>query len=292
MCTLTFMIEIVTASILIMVASLAGKFTVWKRGGNLVENNLDFFVSFSAGVFAIIVYRLATETIEHSESVTTGLAWILGGAIVVWTLSKLLPSLHRHTDGKEINTVGPIDVRRVLLSDGVHNIGDGILLAASFAVSPAVGVLTTISVFVHELIQEISEFFVLREAGYTSRQALKLNFIVSGTILIGSVGGFFLLESFEALEAPLLGVAAGMLLVVVFHDLIPHSVRSSVDLKHHIAHIVWFAIGALLMFGVTAFVPHEYEHEADDTTVHVPLATDVTSGDMKTVYDVHYAGTT
>ncbi len=255
------MFEILAASILIMFASLVGKVTIWKRAGQLIETHLDFLVSFSAGVFAIIVYRLAGETIEHAGSVSTGLGWILGGAVAIWALFKLLPSLHSHAGERAKENLNPIDVRRMLLSDGVHNMGDGILLAASFAVNPAVGMLTTLSVFIHELIQEISEFFVLREAGYTSGQALKLNFIVSATILIGSVGGFFLLQSFEVLEAPLLGIAAGMLLVVVLHDLIPHSVRSSVDFRHHIMHIVWFGVGVLLMLGITSLVPHEHGHE-------------------------------
>lgn len=249
------MVELLVASVVVMIASLAGKLTVWRRAGHLIEKHLDLLVSFSAGVFAIIAYNLAGETIEHAGDITTGLAWVLGGALGIWTLSKLLPALHHHSSEHAVAAPqGSIDVRRMLVSDGVHNAADGILLAASFAVSPIVGILATLSVFIHEIIQEISEFFVLREAGYSSGQALKLNFIISSAVLIGSVGGFFLLESFEVLEAPLLGIAAGMILVVVLHDLIPHSVRSSVGLRHHLAHVAWFAVGAFLMFGIASFV--------------------------------------
>lgn len=257
------MIEILGASLIVMFASLAGVFAVWKRAGRFIENNLDFLISFSAGVFAIIAYTLATETLAHAEEFTTGLAWILGSAFAAWILFKFLPALHAHPDEDKTVPKSSVDIRRMILSDGVHNIGDGILLAASFAAAPIVGIITTLSVFIHELIQEVSEFFVLRGAGYSSRQALKLNFIISGAILIGSVGGFFLLETFEALEVPLLGIAAGMVMVVVLHDLIPHSLQAGRSSRHLWLHLIWFMIGLVLMFGITSMVGHAHEEEHD-----------------------------
>jgi zinc transporter ZupT len=249
------MLELLTASFVVMLASLAGVVSVWKRAGKFVENNLDFLISFSAGVFTIIAYQLAVEATEHAENVAMGLFWILGGALLVWVLSRLMPALHHHPE-EHAPREGTIDIRRMLLSDGVHNIGDGILLAASFAVAPMVGIITTLSVFVHEFIQEISEFFVLRGGGYSARQALKLNFIVSATILFGSVGGYFLLESFEMLEAPLLGLAAGMVMVVILHDLIPHSLHSAHGARHRALHLLWFVIGVFIMFGVASLAGH------------------------------------
>lgn len=233
-----------------MVGSLVGVIAVWKRAGRLIENNLDFLISFSAGVFTIILYNLGSETLENAKSAAAGFLWILAGALGVWVLSKILPALHAHPDEEGVQGSG-MDVRRILLSDSLHNMGDGIVLAASFIAGPFVGFTTTLSVFVHELIQEISEFFVLRGAGYSSKQALTLNFIVSGTVLIGALGGYFLLETFEALEVPLLGLSAGMLLVVILHDLIPHSFRRAGNRAHTFLHILWFAIGAVLMFGLT-----------------------------------------
>ena len=149
-----------------------------------------------------------------------------------------------------------LDARRIMASDALHNLGDGILLAASFTVSSSLGVLTVLSVFVHELVQEMSEFFVLKQAGYSTKKALILNFAFSGTILLGALGSFFLLESFEVVEAPLLGFASGAFLVVVFHDLIPHSVRISRQKNLYLSHLVWFLAGALLMFVINIFVAH------------------------------------
>ena len=90
----------------------------------------------------------------------------------------------------------PLDARRLLLTDGIHNAADGIFLAASYAVSPALALVAGVSIFVHEALQEISEFFVLKDAGYSTKGALVVNFLTSSTIIIGAIGGDFLLDFF------------------------------------------------------------------------------------------------
>ena len=248
------MIEILAASLLVMFASLAGVFSLWQRAEKIIERNLDFLISFSAGVFVVIVYRLSVETIEHAGQAVLGFTWILIGALFIWTVFKLLPALHLHAESGD--ETPHIDPRRILVSDSIHNIGDGVLLAATFSVSVALGVVTTASILIHEVLQEISEFFILRKGGYTPQKALSLNFFTSSSILVGSVGGFFFLELFEYLESPLLGFAAGALLVVVLTDLIPHSIGGSYERLHYVKHILLFLIGVSLMLAVSVFITH------------------------------------
>lgn len=251
------MIEILFYSVVIMLASLVGVFSVWQRAGRVIERNLNLLVSFSAGVFLVIAYQLAVETTEHSGTFGSGFVWIAAGALTVWFLFKFLPSFHHHhAEEFETGHHSRLDARRIMISDAIHNTGDGLLLAASFAVSSSLGALAALSIFVHELVQEMSEFFVLRQAGYSVKRALALNFALSAMILFGALGGFLLLESFEAFEVPLLGLASGAFSVVVFHDLIPHSVRTSRHEKHYLRHVMWFSMGAVLMFVVGLVVGH------------------------------------
>lgn len=266
------LIDIAAASLLVMLASLVGVVALWRQAGNFLTKNLDFLVSFSAGVFVVFLYGLMTEALEHSSSLTSGLLWVGCGAIGVWTATKLLPALHQHHE-HEGHTHHAIDPRRMMLTDGIHNAADGVVLAASFAAGAMVGWAAAVSIFVHELLQEVAEFFVLRDAGYTTRGALTANLLVSSTILIGSIGGYYLLGLFEALEGPLLGIAAGGVLVVVLHDLIPHSVREAHSHAHYVQHMVWFVVGALLMYGVTALVSHE--EPAGHETALLALAQDL-----------------
>ena len=251
------MLEILIASLLVMLASLSGKLITWRQAGPLIERNLHFFVSFAAGVLLVTTYALSQEIVEHAGSLALGFPWIVAGAVLVLVGFRYLPHFHHHHDaGAGDHTHSRIDANRILLSDGIHNIGDGVVIVAAFAASPILGVASTVSILVHEALQEISEFFVLRGAGLSVRTALVYNFLVSSTILIGSIGGYFLLEKFAAIEVPLLGLAAGSYLIVVFHDLIPHSIDSARERGHYFRHLVFFAIGAALMALLVLFLPH------------------------------------
>lgn len=256
------MTALIIASFIIMLASIVGKIFTWQVLGNFIKKNLGLLVSFSAGVFLVVVISLGQEVFEHAENFTTPLIWILAGMIGVSLLFRFLPGFHHHhSDHHEDDEHGHLDARRITLSDAVHNIGDGILLAASFSISVEIGIAATISIFVHELVQEISEFFVLKQAGLSDKRALLINFITSGTILIGAIGGYFFLTSFEALEVPLLAISMGAFLVVVFQDLIPESVRHSHKKKEYLKHFILFLLGVAVMFGISLVASHSHEHE-------------------------------
>lgn len=238
-----------------MLVSLSGKIVTWKGIGPLIERNLHFFVSFAAGVLLVISYSLATEIVEHAGSLNAGFPWIVAGALLVLVAFRYLPNFHHHHDAGHDHAHSRIDANRILLSDAIHNIGDGAVIVVSFAASPVVGIASTASIMLHEMLQEISEFFVLRQAGLSAARALFLNFLSSSTILIGTLIAYFALDRFETLEVPLMGLAAGSYLIVVFHDLIPHSL--SHDSSRHLwKHIAYFAIGATLMGALGHLLPH------------------------------------
>ncbi|MBI4093841.1 ZIP family metal transporter [Candidatus Kaiserbacteria bacterium] len=249
------LLQVLLASLLVMLVSLAGKLLTVCGAGTYIERNLHYFVSFAAGVLLIVAWSLSQEIIEHAGSLSQGLPWIAVGAVVVLIAFQYIPHFHHHHETGD-HQHSRIDANRILASDAIHNIGDGIVIVISFAASPVLGIASTISIAVHEILQEISEFFVLREAGLSVGRALTSNFIASSTILIGTFGAFFLLGQFEPLEVPLLGLSVGSYLVVVFHDLIPHSISRSSERAHVVQHIVYFLVGAALMAMLIAYLPH------------------------------------
>lgn len=246
-----------------MLASLSGKVLVWRNAGAFIERNLHLMVSFAAGVFLVFAWQLSQEVFEHLAPLE-GILWVVGGAIVVTLACKYLPHGHEALEEERHHNHPHLDAHRMLVSDSVHNVGDGILLAATYAVSPAFGFAATASVFLHEAVQEIAEFFVLRDAGYSTKKALIVNFATSATILIGAIGGVILIELFEAIEGPLLAIATGGVLSVIFFDLLPHTLRDAKVRSLLSRHLMWFGLGAILMFGITTLVPHEHpEHEGE-----------------------------
>jgi zinc and cadmium transporter len=122
---------------------------------------------------------------------------------------------------------------------------DGVVLVTAFAASSTLGLAAAISILIHEVLQEISEFFVLRQAGYSVRKALSINLAVSSTVLIGVVLGYFALVSKE-LEIILLAISAGFFLHVVIHDLLPKPDRHN-NATQFFKHLALFVLGALLM---------------------------------------------
>ena len=60
--------------------------------------------------------------------------------------------------------------RMNLIGDGIHNFVDGILIASSFLVDPALGLATTIAIVLHEIPQEISDISVLIRGGYKKNE--------------------------------------------------------------------------------------------------------------------------
>ena len=66
-----------------------------------------------------------------------------------------------------------------LFADGIHNLTDGILIAAGWMAGPEIGMATTLTVVLHEIPQEISDFGILIHAGFTAKKALWLNFYLA-----------------------------------------------------------------------------------------------------------------
>ncbi|KIJ52518.1 hypothetical protein M422DRAFT_58669 [Sphaerobolus stellatus SS14] len=75
-----------------------------------------------------------------------------------------------------------------LFGDFVHNITDGLAMAASFYSSPLIGATTTLACFAHEIPHEIADYSILVRSGFTKRQAMQSQYITA----IGAFVGTFL----------------------------------------------------------------------------------------------------
>jgi zinc and cadmium transporter len=249
------------AAVSVMFISLLGVMFTARRIGAWMRRYLTYLTTFSAGVFLLIAWHLAQEAV-HEGGWIVGIVSVVIGAVIMEGIHYLLPTKHHHHGHAHDHAHTAIDGRRVLLSDALHNIGDGILLVGAFASNIYIGIAATVGVLLHEAVQEISEYFVLREAGYTNREALKRNFLVSSTILIG----FFLatyLSSIEIVLALLSGIAAGGFLSVVFHDLLPHAIHSARANGGALVHIAALVVGGAAMFGLQTALPHEESEEEE-----------------------------
>ena len=251
-------IALIIACGLVMLISLAGVIFIWGYLRRLLEHNLHYLVSFAAGVFLVVSLLLSQKALLFSESFLVAGASVLLGFFLIHLIHLFFPEAHHHHE-HECETCEHGHTRteavRILASDAIHNVGDGILLAPAFVTNLWLGVAATVGVLVHEAVQEISEFFVLRECGYTTRQALRRNVAVSSTILIGAIGGFFL-ASTESMVGILLGIAAGGFLHVVVLDIFPHSFFKGRSTRQIIKFMVAALLGATVILATHLIAGH------------------------------------
>lgn len=255
------LLEIVLAAGLIMVTSLIGVVFVHRVAREFLEERLSYLVSFSAGVFLVTAGALALEAFHLFADPLHAIGWIALGYVLAWGLHFILPETHHHHDDSCGHTHH--GARRLIAGDAIHNVTDGLILVPAFLASPVLGVAVTTSIVIHEALQEISEFFVLRQAGFSSARALMINFAVSSAIFIGVFISYFALSSL-ALEGILLAVAAGFFFNVVLHDLLPNRKTHGAGTVL-VEHVLILAVGVIAMAGVNALLGDSHEHGETDT---------------------------
>lgn len=263
---------IVLAAAVVMAVSLIGVLFTHQYAKALLEEKLPYLVSFSAGVFLVTAGGMALEVFELVSAWWIGVALIIAGYLAAWGIQALLPEAHHHHD-PECKQGHGRSAAKLLVGDSIHNVADGIILVPAFMVSPALGVAVTVSIVIHEALQEISEYFVLRQAGYSARKALLLNLMTASTIFIG-VGLALLALATTNLEILLLAFSAGFFLHVVVHDLFPRHAHEEGRSRWGV-HALLIALGVLLMVGVGVVLGdahvhggagHDHEHAHEDET--------------------------
>ncbi len=119
----------------------------------------------------------------------------------------------------------------LLGSDALHNIGDGAAIAAAFLVSTHAGIGVALAVIVHEIPQEVGDYALLRNAGFTRGRALLSLAAVQLTAAAGAAAVALASTGVKAVIPVVLSVAAGTFLYIGATDLLPevHSGHSPHD---------------------------------------------------------------
>tara|TARA_B100000508_G_scaffold60333_1_gene47190 strand:+ start:227037 stop:227780 length:744 start_codon:yes stop_codon:yes gene_type:complete len=242
-------LQLLIAGGIIASASLIGVVTTHALLGKFFTNNIRYLISFATGVFIVLTYTLLEEVFHEGDMLYTSLA-IAIGFLFFAGLTTFLSKAHHHHGPTQEHSHSSIDARRMLLGDSLHNIGDGILLVPLFIASPVLGGAAIVGILIHEMVQEIAEFFVLKEAGYSTKMALFFNFLTALTIFIG-IGIGLLVTDIEGVVIPLLAFTAGGFLHIILRDFIPSIFKSIHHECKPVPHIIFFVAGLILMILVT-----------------------------------------
>jgi zinc and cadmium transporter len=197
---------------------------------------IPMLVSYAIGALLGAAFlEVIPEAFENGEPHTVA-GSILGGILVFFLLEKLLLWRHSHeghdTDGHggeheaaQLAGDAAHDHGRsgalIVVGDTIHNFLDGILIAAAFLQSTQLGIITALAIVAHEIPQEVGDFLILLNSGYSKAKAFWLNVLSSGATLVGGVLGYFALQVLEGWTPVLLGIVAASMIYVAVADLIP-----------------------------------------------------------------------
>jgi len=147
----------------------------------------------------------------------------LTGILCFYFIEQVLQWRHDHSlESLQRTVTETISYARMnLLGDGVHNFVDGILIASSFLVDPALGVATTIAIVLHEIPQEISDIAVLIQGGISKKRAVLLNFLCATACIAGGVATLIVSQLVELGLGAMLAFTAGGFIYIAASDLVP-----------------------------------------------------------------------
>ncbi len=231
---------------------------------SVLTASVQRLVSLSAGMLlGTAVLHLMPEAFESGADLHALCATLLVGLVGFFVLEKFDVMRHSHHyegdghghhhghDREEAGSGGLL----ILVGDAIHNFADGILIAAAFLVDIRLGLLTTAAIAAHELPQEIGDFIVLLNAGYTRRRALFYNALSSLSAVVGGAVGYFALEAGQQLVPYVLMLATASFVYIALADLVPDLHRQSRTRRSEAARqLVMMLVGIAIIAALTSQV--------------------------------------
>ena len=257
------LVNILVATLAVSLLSVIGVLTLVVSRARLNRALLFLIALAAGGLMGGAFLHLIPESLELIETTTRAshdafervFLFLIVGFCLFLFLEQGMHWHHHHgrTHGEHSCTKKPLSYL-ILFGDGVHNLIDGLVIAASFLVDPLTGWITTVAVALHEIPQELGDFGVLVYGGFTRARALLFNFFSGLTAVVGGLLGYFFASSSEGALAYLLPVAAGGFLYLAASDLIPEIKHEHHKGKNMVAYFCTFLLGILVVWAMK-FLP-------------------------------------
>ncbi len=179
---------------------------------------LPFLVSYAVGTLLGSAFLCLIPTGLEKAAPQPFMATMLAGIIAFFALEKLILQRHSLTHTPEgSGSAGPL----LLVGDAFHNFVDGVVIAAAFMTSVPLGMTVALAVIAHEIPQEIGEFAILLDNGYSRSKAFLLNTLSATASVPGAILAYFWLGRAEALVPYMLALSAASFVYIAAVDLIP-----------------------------------------------------------------------
>lgn len=225
---------------------------------SLLSKMVERMVSLSVGILlSTSLLHALPEAFESQADAHALFATLLGGLLGFFLLEKFAILRHSHhhegdghghEHGHDAHEAGKAGWM-ILVGDGLHNFTDGILIAAAFLANPNLGLITGLAIIAHEIPQEIGDFIVLLNAGFSRKRAYLYNLLCSLMAVFGGLLGYAMLERATDWIPYVLVFASSGFIYIAVSDLMPQMQRRA-TLHETIPQIILIAVGV----GVVLFL--------------------------------------
>lgn len=245
------LISILISTFIVSLISFAGALILFFKE-KILSKALLLFVSFSAGAliggaFLHLIPEAVEITNESGGKLTDIFLYLILGFSFFYILEEFIFWHHHHViHCEECVKIKPFSYL-ILISDGIHNFIDGLVIAGAFVVSFPLGAATTLAVIFHEIPQEIGDFATLVYGGFKKTKALFLNFASALIAVLGGIIGYLLSGLIESFSVFLLVFAAGNFIYIAASDLMPE-IKSHSKEKKSFNYFFFFILGICFMF--------------------------------------------
>lgn len=139
-----------------------------------------------------------------------------------------------------------------LIADFLHNFTDGLAIGATFAAGQGMGMVTAITILLHEIPHEIGDYAILIQAGYRRKNAIALQLVTAVGALIGTAIGLHY-GTLEHATKIILPVTAGGFIYIATVSVIPELLESTVSHLQSFIEILFLLLGVSMMYCVAIF---------------------------------------
>jgi zinc and cadmium transporter len=242
------LILIILFSILGSVGAIIGASLLLAFPERMRQTLLPGLLSYATGTLLGAAFLgMIPKGIEQASAFAVSVT-VLAGIVLFFMLEKMVIWRHCHDQHCEAHgSAGPL----ILIGDAFHNFVDGFVIAAAFLTSIPLGIAASLAVIAHEVPQEVGDFAILLENGYSRRRALLLNMLSSLTTLPGAVIAYYFLGATEEAVPFILALSAASFIYIAVADLVP-GLHKQIGLQSALIQFVLIlaGIGTIAVFHI------------------------------------------
>ncbi|OTF77617.1 zinc transporter SLC39A7-like protein [Euroglyphus maynei] len=208
---------------------------------------------------------------SHHHQTTVGL-YIIAGIIIFFIIEKFVHLVkgsdhHHHKQQSSTSPKKKDKAKQItdssqsrhlvsgilnLIADFLHNFTDGLAIGATFAAGhgPQMGIITAVTILLHEIPHEIGDYAILIRSGYRRRSAILLQLVTAVGALMGTAVGLHY-GNLEHATQFILPITAGGFIYIATVSVIPELLETKASSHgQSIMEIFALLVGIAMMYGI------------------------------------------